>query len=72
MEIRINDLAALPALRRYLSERTGFVVHELEPGALSVGVVGSFRDGGHLEVEHYLRPWCDRHRGVGVSVVPDL
>jgi hypothetical protein len=72
MEIRIDDPAAVPALRRYLSRRTNFVVHEVEPGALAVGVVGSFLDGGHVEVEHYLRPWCDRHRSVAVSVVPDL
>ena len=72
MEIRIDDIEAVPALRRYLSERTSFLVDERGADALAVGVVGSFRDGGHLEVERYLRPWCDRHRGVAVSLVPDL
>lgn len=72
MKVRIDDLAAVPALRRYLARRTDFVVQEREPGTIAVGVLGSLRDGGRVEVEGYLRPWRDRHLDVLIEVVPDL
>ena len=71
MKIRIDDLAAAPALRLYLAERTNFVVREREAGTMTVSVLASLRDGGRLELERYLRPWRDRHRDVVVDVVPD-
>lgn len=71
MKIRIENLTAVPALRRYLGERMDFVVQEREPGTIAVGVLGSLRDGGRLEVERYLRPWRDRNDDVKIHVLPD-
>ena len=72
MKIRIDNSAAVPALRQYLATRTSFVVHEREPGTIVVGVLGSLRDGGLVELERYLRPWRERHSDVAIEVVPDL
>jgi hypothetical protein len=71
MRIRIDDPAALPALRRYLAARTDFIVGEGEAGTLAVGVLGSLREGGHTELVRYLRPWQDRNLDVMVNIVPD-
>ena len=71
MKIRIDNLTAVPALRRYLGERKDFVVQEREPGTIAVGVLGSHRDGGRLEVERYLAPWRERNDDVRVCVFPD-
>lgn len=71
MKIRIDNPTAVPALRRYLGERMDFVVQEREPGTIAVGVLGSLRDGGRLEVERYLRPWRDRNDDVKIHVLPD-
>jgi hypothetical protein len=72
MRVRIDDPAAVPALRRYLTARTDFIVQEREPGTLAVGVLGSLRDGGLVELESYLRPWRDRNLDVMIDVVPDV
>jgi hypothetical protein len=71
MKIRIDNLTAVPALRRYLGERKDFVVQEREPGTIAVGVLGSLRDGGLVEVERYLRPWRERNDDVKIYVFPD-
>jgi hypothetical protein len=72
MKLHLDNPDAISTLREYLSRRTDYVVQEREPGTISVGVLGSFRDGGRFEVESYLRPWRDRNGDVTIRVVPDV
>ena len=72
MKLRIENPLALQALRHYLAKRKDFIVQEREPGTIAVGVLGSLRDGGRIELEGYLRPWRDRHVDIAIEVVPDV
>jgi hypothetical protein len=72
MRLHVDNPAAIRTLREYLSARNDYVVQDRGPGALAVGVLGSFRDGGRLEVERYLQPWRDRNDGVTIQVLTDF
>ena len=72
MKLRIENPLALQAVRQYLAKRVDFVVQEREPGTIAVGVVGSLRDGGRIELERYLGPWRDRHGDIAIEIVPDV
>lgn len=67
-----HDTAALLA---HLSERVSFVVAQTAELEISVGVLGSFADGGAAELAAHVDRWLLDHPGVNVelessSVIP--
>jgi hypothetical protein len=55
------DPALAPALADYLRARSKYVVDEEADGTLGVGVLGSYADGGRLDLELFLRAWEAAH-----------
>ena len=55
MLIRVSDPTVLPALIGDLEQRAHhYVVKQVGPDTLAVGVLGSFKDGGELDLTLFL------------------
>jgi hypothetical protein len=61
MLIRVSDLAAVPALLAALNERAHYVVKRQGEDEIAVSVLGSFADGGELELTLFLVAWQKAH-----------
>lgn len=57
LHIRVSHPEALPDLVTALSERAHFVVGAVGPDVVTVGVLGSFSDGGEDDLRGFLRAW---------------
>lgn len=57
MLIRISDPTLVPALVGELEQRPRYVVKQVGGDTIAVGVLGSFADGGALELRLFLAAW---------------
>lgn len=69
MLIRVSDPTALPALIRDLEQLAHhYVVKQVGPDTLAVGVLGSFVDGGELDLTLFLLAWRAAHPQTTVNL----
>jgi len=61
MVIRVSDPTVLPALISDLEERAHYVVKQTGADNVAVGVLGSFVDGGELDLTLFLLAWRAAH-----------
>jgi hypothetical protein len=61
MLIRVSDSTVLPALIRDLEQRAHYVVKQDSAATVAVGVLGSFIDGGELDLMLFLLAWQAAH-----------
>ena len=61
MVIRVSDPTVLPALISDLEERAHYVVKKTGADNVAVGVLGSFVDGGELDLTLFLLAWRAAH-----------
>lgn len=71
MLIRVSDPSFVPGLVRSLQQRVDYVVKQVGDDTIAISVLGSFADGGELELTLFLAAWENAHRGVRAEVVPD-
>ena len=71
MLVRISDPTLMPELVRTLEERAGYVVQQVRDDAVAVGVLGSFADGGELDLTLFLAAWRQAHPNVALDVSRD-
>jgi hypothetical protein len=69
--IRISHPEALPDLVSALSNRAHFVVGAVGADVVTVGVLGSFSDGGQDDLKHFLRAWRTEHPGIETDIEID-
>lgn len=69
MRLRLDDKGLVPDLLAYLDDRADLVTERLGDGEVEVGVLGSFADGGRMELERYLAPWLRAHPAVVLEFV---
>jgi hypothetical protein len=69
MLIRVSDPAAVPALVAALNERAHYVVKPQGEDEIAVSVLGSFADGGQLELTLFLVAWQSAHPTVTAELV---
>ena len=70
MLIRVSDPTALPALIRDLEQRAHhYVVKQTGPDTLAVSVLGSFKDGGELDLTLFLLAWQAAHPPATVDLI---
>jgi hypothetical protein len=61
MLIRVSDPTVLPALIRDLEQRAHYVVEQTNAHSVAVSVLGSFSDGGELDLTLFLLAWRAAH-----------
>jgi hypothetical protein len=71
LHIRISHPEALPALVTALSKRAHFVVGAVGTDVVTVGVLGSFADGGQGDLQRFLRAWRTEQPGIETSIELD-
>ena len=71
LHIRISHPEALPDLVTALSKRAHFVVGRVGRDVVTVGVLGSFADGGLGDLKHFLRAWRTEHPGIETNIEVD-
>ena len=69
MLIRVSDPAAVPTLVAALNEHAHYVVNQQAEDEVAVSVLGSFADGGELELTLFLRAWQHAHPHVTAELV---
>lgn len=69
MLIRVSDPTVLPALIGDLEQRAHYVVKQTGADELAVGVLGSFVDGGELDLMLYLLAWQAAHPGTTIDLI---
>jgi hypothetical protein len=69
--IRISHPEALPDLVSALSKRAHFVVGAVGTDVVTVGVLGSFADGGQGDLKRFLRAWRTEHPGIHTDIEID-
>ena len=71
LHIRINHPEALPDLVTALSKRAHFVVGAVGTDVVTVGVLGSFADGGEGDLRHFLCAWSAQRPGIETDIQID-
>ena len=71
MRIRLDDAGLVPSLLAYLGDRADVVAERFDDREVAVGVLGSFADGGRMELERYLAPWLRAHPAAVLEFVPE-
>ncbi len=61
MLIRVSDPTLVPALVGDLEHRVHYVVKQVGDDAVAVSVLGSFADGGELDLTLFLVAWQAAH-----------
>jgi hypothetical protein len=61
MLIRVSDPTLIPALIRDLEQRAHYVVKQAGADTVAVSVLGSFSDGGELDLTLFLLAWQAGH-----------
>ena len=70
MLIRVSDPTALPALIRDLEQRAHhYVVKQVGADTVAVGVLGSFKDGGELDLTLFLLAWEAAHPQTTINLI---
>ncbi len=69
MLIRVSDPTVLPALIGDLEQRAHYVVKQAGPDTLAVGVLGSFTDGGELDLTLFLLAWQAAHPPTTIDLI---
>ena len=59
----------LPDLADALRERVNYVVDEHDDGTLAVTSLGSYADGGSVDVSLFLLEWQGAHPGVTIDIL---
>jgi hypothetical protein len=68
MLIRVSDPTVLPALIGELEQRAHYVVKQAGANAVAVSVLGSFNDGGELDLTLFLLAWQAAHPQTTIKV----
>lgn len=71
MRLRLDDPGLVPDLLTYLDNRVDLVTERLGDHEVEVGVLGSFADGGRMELERYLGPWLQAHQAAVLEFVAE-
>ena len=69
MLIRVSDPTVLPALIGDLEQRAHYVVKQAGADTLAVGVLGSFTDGGELDLTLFLLAWQAAHPPTTIDLI---
>jgi hypothetical protein len=69
MLIRVSDPTLVPALVRDLEQRAHYVVKQAGADELAVGVLGSFADGGELDLTLFLLAWQAAHPATTIDLI---
>jgi hypothetical protein len=69
MLIRVSDPTVLPALISDLEQRAHYVVKQAGADRVAVGVLGSFVDGGELDLTLFLLAWQAAHPGTTIDLI---
>jgi hypothetical protein len=70
MLIRVSDPTVLPALIGDLEQRAHhYVVKQTGPDTVAVGVLGSFKDGGELDLTLFLQAWQAAHPTATIDLI---
>ena len=69
MLIRISDPTVLPALIGDLERRAHYVVKQASADSVAVGVLGSFSDGGELDLTLFLLAWQAAHPQTTIDLI---
>jgi hypothetical protein len=69
MLIRVSDPSVLPALIGALEQRAHYVVQQTGSDTVAVGVLGSFRDGGELDLTLFLLAWQAAHPAATIDLI---
>lgn len=70
MRLLVDNDQHATELLAHLSERVSFVVARTAQLEISVSVLGSYADGGELELTLFLEAWRAAHPHVEVDVLP--
>ena len=69
MLIRVSDPTVLPALIRDLEQRAHYVAKQAGADSVSVSVLGSFADGGELDLTLFLLAWQAAHPQTTIDLI---
>lgn len=69
MLIRVSDPTLLPALIGDLEQRAHYVVKQAGSDTVAVGVLGSFTDGGELDLTLFLLAWQAAHPSTTIDLI---
>jgi hypothetical protein len=69
MLIRVSDPTVLSALIGDLEQRAHYVVKQAAADTVAVSVLGSFRDGGELDLTLFLLAWRAAHPETTVQLL---
>ena len=69
MLIRISDPALVPALVSDLERRPHYVVKQVGGDTVAIGVLGSFADGGELDLTLFLLAWQAAHPAATIELI---
>ena len=69
MLIRISDPTLVPAIVRDLEQRARYVVKQVSGDTVAVGVLGSFADGGELDLTLFLLAWQAAHPEATIDLI---
>ena len=69
MLIRVSDPTLVPALVGDLEQRARYVVKQVDGDTVAVGVLGSFADGGDLDLTLFLLAWQAAHPATTIDLI---
>jgi hypothetical protein len=69
MLIRVSDPTLVPALVSDLEQRAQYVVKQVGGDRVAVGVLGSFADGGELDLTLFLVAWQAAHPETTIDLI---
>ena len=69
MLIRVSNPTLVPALVRDLEQRAHYVVKQTGTDELAVGVLGSFADGGELDLTLFLLAWQAANPATTIDII---
>jgi hypothetical protein len=67
--IRVSDPTVLPALIGDLEQRAHYVVKQADTHSVAVSVLGSFKDGGELDLTLFLLAWRAAHPQTTINLI---
>jgi hypothetical protein len=67
--IRVSDPTLVPALVGDLEQRARYVVKQVGGDRVAVGVLGSFADGGELDLTLFLVAWQAAHPETTIDLI---
>jgi hypothetical protein len=69
MLIRVSDPTLVPTLVGDLERRARYVVEQVGGDTVAVGVLGSFADGGELELTLFLLAWQSARAATSIDLI---